>query len=97
MELFREFDANNDNQLSREEFEKLAERMRPPRPPGPPPRRPEDGPRFGPPGGPPEGGPGPERRDGPRRRGPRPDDGDSAGAAQRPPLEEPAAASETST
>ena len=100
MELFREFDANNDDQLSRDEFEKLAARMRPPRPPGPPPRGPEDGPRFGPPGGPPDGGRGPGPRDGQRprregRRGPRP--GDSADAPQRPPVDEPAATSDAAT
>ena len=102
MALFGEFDANNDDQLSRDEFEKLMGKMREHRPPGPP-RGPGDGPRFGPPNGPPPDGPGagpgegrrPRREGG--RRGPRPGDGDSADAAERPPLDEPAADSDAAT
>jgi hypothetical protein len=101
MALFGQFDANHDDQLSRDEFEKLVMHMHEHRPGGPPGRR-DDGPRFGPPGGPGGDRPGPGADDRPRpprregdRRPPRPRDADSAGAPQRPPLEQPAAPSDS--
>jgi hypothetical protein len=93
-ELFKKFDGNSDDQLSKEEFEKAMMFVRDHAPIGPP-RRPGDGPRFGPPGGPGDG-PGEGRGDGPRRsrrdgeRGRRRPaaDGDSAASAPDQPKAE---------
>ncbi len=65
--LFKEFDADGDNMLSKAEFMKLSERMRQmmpppggPRGPGGPPRDGERGPRGPRPDGPPRDRPAPE-------------------------------------
>ena len=86
-ELFKKFDADNNDSLSHDEFMKLAEFVKehhPPVPPGPP-----GPPRFGgrgPDGPPPRDRPRDFRRDGPPRgegRGPR--DGDKPrGDRERP-------------
>ena len=73
--MFDRFDANGDGQLSRDEFMKLSQEMRPRRggPGGPGGPRADRGPR---PGGPPEGGDLPRRRPRPDGEGPSRDRGD---------------------
>lgn len=71
-ELFSKFDLDNDEKLSLEEFQKLADFVRDRLPPPPPPGGPRHGPGYGGrgPDGPPPGGEGFRRRDrGPDRPG----------------------------
>jgi hypothetical protein len=96
MRLFNAFDEDKNEQLSKDEFEKLMGHMREMMPP--PPRHDGRGPRFrGNPGGPEERGPGFEgrpprpREEGEGQRGRRrpPRDGDEGDRPRRPEAEVP--------